>query len=62
MYSMYRYVYCRCIIIYGVEGLFAYSAYSQSNDWLFIDCLHIFMGNSRFILTCMAKSCTHEYP
>ena len=30
-----------------IDGLFAYSAYSQSNDWRFIDCLHILTDNSR---------------
>ena len=38
------YVYvCICIYIYGVDGLFTYSACSQSNDWLFIN-------NSRILL------------
>jgi hypothetical protein len=30
---------CACAYM-CIGGLFAYSAYSQSNDWLFIDCLH----------------------
>ena len=38
---------CICVYIYGIAGQFAYSAYSQSFAWRFIDCLNIFTSNSR---------------
>ena len=48
------YIYSVCI-----DGLFAYSAYSQSNDWRFIDCLHILTDNSRSLQVLSASLLRH---